>query len=144
MNQSGTPRIDPNDDRADHVIGRLETAGVGWLTTVAADGTPQTSPIWFLWDGEEILLYSLDSPRVQNLAENPRVSFNLDGNGRGGEIVVIEGTARIDGDAPSPAENLEYIAKYKPVMDEYGWTLEWFADRYAVPIRIAPTKYRYW
>lgn len=144
MSQAGIPCIDPTDERSHHVGQRLEEEGVGWLTTVSADGTPQTSPIWFLWDGEEILMYSLESPRVQNLTRNPRVSFNLDGNGRGGEIVVLEGTARIDEGAPPPDENLEYIAKYKPVMDEYNWTLEWFAGRYAVPIRITPTKYRFW
>ncbi|MCJ7782275.1 MAG: TIGR03667 family PPOX class F420-dependent oxidoreductase, partial [Acidimicrobiia bacterium] len=116
----------------------------GWLTTVAADGTPQTSPIWFLWDGDEFLLYSLESARVRNLTSKARVSLNLDGNGMGGDIVVVEGTARLDETAPTAAENSAYLAKYEPVMDENGWTPEWFAGRYSVPIRITPTRYRYW
>ncbi|MEA2010330.1 MAG: TIGR03667 family PPOX class F420-dependent oxidoreductase, partial [Actinomycetota bacterium] len=68
----------------------------------------------------------------------------LDGNGMGGDIVIVEGTARIDATAPSAAENAEYLVKYKLVMDDYGWTPEWFAGRYSVAIRISPTKYRYW
>ncbi len=144
MSHASTPRIDRSDDGADRAVNRLETERIGWLTTVAADGTPQVSPIWFLWDGEEFLLYSLDSPRVRNLGGEPRVSLNLDGNGMGGDIVIVEGTARIDAATPSAAENADYLEKYKPVMDKRGWTPEWFASRYSVPIRIAPTKYRYW
>jgi len=144
MSQTGTPRIDRDDDGAAHVAGRLESARIGWLTTVAADGTPQVSPVWFLWDGDEFLVYSLDSARVRNLREASRVSLNLDGNGMGGDIVIVEGTARIDAATPSAAQNAEYLKKYKPVMDDYGWTPEWFAGRYSVPIRIEPTKYRYW
>jgi len=114
------------------------------MTTVASDGTPQTSPIWFLWDEGVIVLYSLESARVRNLRSRPRVSLNLDGDGAGGDIVVIEGTATIDEDLPSAAKNPKYLIKYKPVMDSNGWTPEWFAGRYSVPLRITPTKYRYW
>jgi PPOX class probable F420-dependent enzyme len=144
MSHPGTPRIDRSDDGAAHAIRRLESDRIGWLTTVATDGTPQVSPVWFLWDGDEFLVYSLDSARVRNLGGESRVSLNLDGNGMGGDIVIVEGTARVDAAAPSAAENAEYLVKYKPVMDDHGWTPEWFAGRYSVPIRIAPTKYRYW
>ncbi len=144
MSQSGTPRLEPDSAQADHVAERLRTERIGWLTTVASNGTPQVSPIWFLWDGEEFLIYSLDSVRIRNLSGEARVSLNLDGNGAGGDIVIVEGTARIDTTAPSAAENAGYLDKYKPVMDEYDWTPEWFAGRYSVPIRITPTKYRYW
>lgn len=144
MTRTGVPEIDPTHSGGTHAIARLTTERIGWLTTVAADGTPQTSPIWFLWDGDEILLYSLDSPRVRNIEAHPRVSLNLDGNGLGGDIVIVEGTARIDRAAPSAADNGDYLVKYEPVMAGNAWTPEWFAGRYSVPIRISPTRYRYW
>ena len=144
MSRTGITDIDRDNESGARAARRLETERIGWLTTVAADGTPQTSPIWFIWDSHEILLYSLESTRIRNVADHPRVSFNLDGNGLGGDVVVVEGTARIHQATPSAAENPDYLAKYKPVMDEYGWTPEWFASRYSVPIRITPTKYRYW
>lgn len=137
-------RIDRTDELGARTATRLETERVAWLTTVADDGTPQTSPVWFLWDGSEFLLYSLDSDRVRNITSQPRVSINLDSDGLGGNIVVIEGTARIDSEAPSAAQNPPYLTKYRPVMDGYGWTPEWFANRYSVPIRITATRYRYW
>jgi hypothetical protein len=42
---------------ADGAVAReqLSSDVVGWLTTVAADGRPQTSVISFLWDGDGIL-----------------------------------------------------------------------------------------
>ena len=144
MSRSGIAEIDSSDERGARAVERLSNARIGWLTTVAPDGTPQVSPIWFLWDSDEILVYSLDSPRARNIAKSPRVSLNLDGNGLGGDIVIVEGTARIDADAPSAAVNPTYVAKYLSVMDDYGWTPEWFAGRYSVPIRITPTRFRYW
>lgn len=144
MSRSGFAEIDLRDKNGTRAAERLSGDRIGWLTTVAPNGTPQASPIWFLWDSDDILVYSLDSPRARNIAEHPRVSLNLDGNGLGGDIVIVEGTARIDNETPSAADNPAYVAKYLPVMDEYGWTPEWFAGRYSVPIRITPTRFRYW
>jgi PPOX class probable F420-dependent enzyme len=141
---SGIPTIDPNDPRGAGVIERLQNERIGWLTTVAADGTPKTSPIWFLWSEPSILIYSLESERPRNIADRPRISLNLDGDGLGGDIVVIEGTAFIDDATPSCVDNPDYLEKYESVIDDHGWTPEWFAERYRVPIVITPTKYRYW
>lgn len=144
MSRTGTDRIDRNDERGGHAASRLESERVGWLTTVGGDGTPVSSPVWFLWNDEELFLYSLESARARNIGDRARVSFHLDGNGMGGDIVVLEGTAHIDEDAPSAAENEEYLAKYKPVMDAREWSPEWFASRYKVPLRVEITSYRYW
>jgi PPOX class probable F420-dependent enzyme len=142
--RTGVSSIDPADPRGTHMIEGLANDRICWLTTVAADGTPQTSPIWFLWSENDILIYSLDSSRTRNIANQPRVSMHLDGNGLGGDILVMEGTAAIDETAPSCDKNSEYLTKYEPVMDGNGWTPEWFSERYSMPIRIAVTKYRYW
>jgi hypothetical protein len=50
----------------------------------------------------------------------------------------------VDEDAPSAADHPEYLAKYKPVMDEYGWTPEWFVEHYPVAVRVEPTRFRFW
>lgn len=114
------------------------------MTTVDDAGTPQTSPIWYVWDGGDVVMYSLPSARARNVAERPRVSLNLDGNTLGGDIVVIEGDARIDDTAPAVPDNPDYLAKYGGIMAERDWSPEWFGGRYNVPIVITPTKYRYW
>lgn len=144
MSRTGIDHIDRSDPKGARAATRLENERVGWLTTIAPDGTPQTSPVWFVWDDDIVTMYSLESARVRNIADRPRVSLNLDGNGLGGDIVVIEGTARVDRSLESAAANTRYLAKYRPVMDEREWTPDWFAARYSVPIVITPTKYRYW
>ena len=144
MSRSGIAHIDRSSPRGAHAAERLETERIGWLTTVAPDGTPQSSPIWFLWDGYVFSIYSLESVRVRNITVQPRVSITLDGNGLGGDIVIVEGTATIDRSMPSAADNPRYLAKYQPVMDGYGWTPEYFAGEYPVPLTVAPTRYRYW
>ena len=78
------------------------------------------------------------------MENHPRVSLNLDGNGLGGDIFVIEGSAVIDRAQPAAADNQEYLAKYQPVIDSHGWTAEGFATDYSAPVVICPTKYRYW
>jgi PPOX class probable F420-dependent enzyme len=121
---------------------RLNDKVIIWMTTVDSSGQPQTSPVWFLWDGEEFWIYSLESARARNVEANPKVALNLDGNGEGGDIVTIEGVARIDRSAPSAKEIPAYLARYQRKMDEYEWTWDYFCSKYKVPIRIRPTRVR--
>lgn len=132
-------------DRPDgrRALERLATDRIGWLTTVAPDGQPQASAIWFLWDDGEILVYShRRAPRNGNIEDNPRVAFNLHTDAGGGDYVSMEGIARL---APgtSPADrNPVYLAKYRDMIAGYEWTNEWFAGEYPVAIRIRPTRWR--
>ena len=130
---------------SDKVSRRLDDEVVIWMTTVNANGQPQTSVVWFWWDGSEFLIYSLDpSSRVRNLAENSHVALNFDGNSRGGDVVTIEGVATIDPEAPTAAEMDDYVAKYGRRMDR-GWGgPEGFARKYPTAIRVKPVRVRSW
>lgn len=135
--------LDLTSDRGRRAAERLERELIGWLTTVTADGRPQSSPVWFVWDGEELALRSLAAtPRVRNVRANPHVSFHLDSDGLGGEIVTAEGEARIDDAGLGAAETAVYRAKYDPRMREYGWAWDWFDREYPVVIRVRPTRVR--
>ena len=124
---------------------RLEREPVIWMTTVRSDGQPQTSVVWFLLEGDEVLVYSKDGTiRNRNVLTNPKVSLNLDGDGRGGAVVTMEGTARIDADAPAPKDNPAYLEKYHDLIVGNGWTPEQFGRDYPVPIRIKVEKVRAW
>ena len=136
------------DDGAVAVQGRArERLGrdlIAWLTTVTPDGQPQSMPIWFLWteDGE-ILVYSQQGAvRNANLAANPRVSFHFSDDGVGGDVVSIDGVAKIDPSYPQGEHNPAYLAKYQGLLDEYSWTPAFFSERYNVPVLIRPHKVR--
>ena len=56
-------QIDTTSEFGKRVMKRLDEETTAWLTTIGADGTPQPRPIWFLWDGETILIYSQPNTR---------------------------------------------------------------------------------
>jgi PPOX class probable F420-dependent enzyme len=66
----------------------------------------------------------------------------MDGDGRGGDIVIVTGEARIDPAAP-PADRVPaYVTKYKEGMRRIGMTPESFARAYSVALRITPRHLR--
>ena len=104
----------PSTPFGERVERRLREEPIIWLTTTGADGTPQPNPVWFLWDGDSFLVYSLpDAARLPHIQRTPRVALHFDGNGKGGDIVIFTGEARISQDDP-PADQLPvYVEKYK-------------------------------
>ena len=136
-------QIDTSSEFGARVARRLNAESVGWLTTMAADGAPQPSPIWFLWDGETALIYSQpNTPKLRHIAANPKVSLNLNGNDSGGDIVILTGQARVDEATPPAHQVPAYLAKYAEGLKGIGMTPESFAQAYSVPIRFTPAKLR--
>ena len=132
----------PAGARADR---RLRSEQILWLTTVRADGQPQSSPVWFLWDGETLLVFSQpDAQKLRNLAGNPRVAVHLESGGTGDEVVTIDGTAAVDPDAPPSDQIEEYRVKYRDGVQALGWTPARLARDFSVAIRIRPTRVRAW
>lgn len=124
---------------------RLRAEPIIWLTTVAPSGQPQSTPVWFLWDDGEFLIYgSSDGPKTRNIEANPRVSLHLEGNGKGGAVVIFEGTARIDPAGPRADAVPAYLEKYREFIDSNGWTPQSFADDYPHVIRMSPARARIW
>lgn len=133
----------PSTPFGERVARRLREERLIWLTTVGADGTPQPNPVWFLWDGSSFLIYSLpDAARLPHIRRNPRVALHLDGNGKGGDIIVVTGEARVSQDDP-PADQLPpYVEKYQDFIARGFGTPAAFAAKYSVALRITPTKVR--
>ena len=126
-----------------HALERLRQDRIGWLTTVTPEGQPQTFPIWFLWEDGEALIYSdRRAKRNVNIAANPRISLHLNDNGRGGDVVVVEGVARIDEAAPPVPRNAAYLAKYGEWIVTHLSSAEEMATIYNVALRIRPTRGR--
>jgi PPOX class probable F420-dependent enzyme len=127
-----------------HAASRLERDFLAWLTTVDGRGTPQPSLIWFLWNGTEVLVYSRPGkPKVTNIARNPRVAVNLESDGNGGDVLVVNGRAHVDPGGPSPAEHAAFEAKYLERIKAIGMAAYAdFTDAFSVTIRISVDKVR--
>ena len=133
--------LDPDDAWGAYALARLREEQIGWLTTVTADGQPQTMPIWFLWADGEVLIYGdRRARRNANIEANAKVSFHLSANATGGDILVIEGEARVDLDYPLPPQNAPYLEKYGALIDELVGGPARMAQTYNVPIRITPAR----
>ena len=123
---------------------RLHEDGIAWLVTVGSSGTPQPTPVWFAWDGETFLIYSLPGQaKIRNIERNANVALHLDSRSSGDDVVILTGTAVIDKTAVPADKNEAFVAKYRDEMQrlELG-TPEDFAATYSVPIRITPSKIR--
>ncbi|HEV3359170.1 MAG TPA: TIGR03667 family PPOX class F420-dependent oxidoreductase [Pseudonocardiaceae bacterium] len=135
MTQSALP--DPGTPFGERVHRRLADEQIIWLTTVGKDGTPQPNPIWFVHEDDHVLVYNGGGvKRIAHIAANPRVALNLDGDGKGSDIVVITGTARVVDDVPAPHENPAFVAKYRAGMERMYGTIEHFTETHPVAIRI--------
>jgi PPOX class probable F420-dependent enzyme len=135
--------IDTSTEFGQRAARHLAEDRIVWLTTVDPDGTPQPSPVWFLWDGETALIYSQpNTPKLRNIEQNPRVSLNFAGDGYGGDIVILTGEAAIHPDGAKANAVPGYVEKYRDGMQRIGMTPDGFAQAYSVPVRVRPTRLR--
>jgi PPOX class probable F420-dependent enzyme len=133
--------IDEGTEFGARAAGHLRGEIVVWMTTVTPGGEPVPRPVWFVWDGAgSVVMYSQPKLRIRNLEANPHVTLNFDGDGDGGDIVVLSGTALVDGGLPAASDDPEYLAKYDDHIARLGMTREEFAREYSVPVRIELTK----
>jgi hypothetical protein len=68
--------------------------------------------------------------------------LNFDGNGQGGNIVVLAGEASIALEEARPHEHTGYVAKYGDSMIRVSGSLPGFSDGYPVPVRIRVDRVR--
>jgi hypothetical protein len=67
------------------------------LAYVWMDGTPRVVPIWFHWNGKELVLASPPkAPKLKALAQNPKVALTIDNNEFPHKVLLIRGAARLE------------------------------------------------
>ena len=131
------PEISPK------VAVRLRRELVIWLTTVRADGMPQPTPVWFLWDGDTFLIYSKPNARkLRNVAHDSEVALNLNCDEWGSKVVVSTGEASLDQAALPVNRNPAYMRKYREGIKQIDMTPDSMASEYSVAIRVKPTRVR--
>jgi PPOX class probable F420-dependent enzyme len=112
-----------------------------WLATAGRDGRPHVVPVWFWWDGDSFLVYSIPGQKVRDIEANPKVQLHLNSDPEGEDVVRLDGTARIAPDQVPAFKVPAYVRKYRELMKGYGWTPRVFSELYHVPVRIQPTRF---
>ena len=120
---------------------RLADDEIAWLTTVTPDGKPAPRPVWFVWDGTAIIIYSKNgAARLRNIERNPQVTVSFNSVG-GGDIAVISGRAEHLSDAPPPSAFPGLIDKYRFLIEQMGQAPQWYDDNYGVALRVIPERF---
>jgi len=120
---------------------RLESDLVVWLTTITDDGAPAPYPVWFVVDGEDVVVFSEPSARrVRNIARRPLVSLHFNSDPSGGDVWVLTGKASATPEvAPSGAPG--YIDKYgESIERDLKTTVTAIDATYNTEIRIRPER----
>lgn len=133
--------LDLSKKREAHIAQRLRDDVIVWLTTVRPDGRPHAVAVWFLWDGETILIFS--KPRQQklvNIQHNPHVLLAVDNTRNGADPITIEGEATLLSPDEINVTAEPYVAKYAELIKGIGYAPEQMAADYSQPIRIVPTR----
>ena len=138
--------IDQTTEFGRAVARHLENQYVIWLTAVDTTQTPQPRPVWFLWDGETILVFSKpDAHKVKHIRNNPNVAlhFNTDETGDR-HVIVLTGQAVLDTGSPPAHEIPAYMKKYEDGILALEMTPESFSAEYSTTLRITPADVRGW
>ena len=130
--------IDASSQDGKRILRRLEEELVVWLTT--GGERPQSVPVWFLWERDSFLVFSVPGRKVRQLEAHPRVHLNFNSTRSGGDVVRFEGRAEVLAGHPPPTSNEAYMRKYAEQIDRLGMSPEGFAEEYHVAIRIQPEK----
>lgn len=118
-----------------------------WLTTVDSSGTPQPRPVWFILEGDSILIYSQPSAfKLKHILNNPNVALHFNTPDSKGEedVIVFSGVAKIDPKIQPVNKNNAYLRKYREGIKSLSSTPQKFTEEYSTPVRIKLTSLRGW
>lgn len=124
-------------EMTDQIRRRLTDDTLVWLTTVSPSGRPAPRLVWFMWTGEDCLIYSQpDVAKLRHIEANDRITLNFNSDALGGDAVVLAGRAELAPDAPPPESLPGLLEKYAELLAAINMSPERFTSTYNVAIRV--------
>ncbi|HEX5095597.1 MAG TPA: pyridoxamine 5'-phosphate oxidase family protein [Acidimicrobiia bacterium] len=122
---------------------RIANDQVVWLTTITDSGAPAPNPVWFVPDGESLVVYAApESHKVHNIGRRNHVSLHFNSDPNGTDVVVINGDAELENDQ-RPSALPAYVKKYeRSVAEDLQQTFDDLDRQFHTRIRIRPTRVR--
>jgi len=116
---------------------RLREEQIIWLTTVDSHNTPQPRPVWFHWDGSDILIFSqARAAKVRHIIRNPKVALNFNTDSSGGDVSVMIGEAHVQTEALPVNRMRNYMRKYRQGLQDIGLAVAEMQAEYPVIILV--------
>jgi PPOX class probable F420-dependent enzyme len=110
------------------------------MSTIRADGSPQISPLWYLFDGDEFIISTAkETAKWSNLRRDPRVALCVD-DPVTGQMVVAYGTARLEDEGIREATRAVVEKYVKDPAQVEAHMERIFRDWTRVILRIRPDK----
>jgi PPOX class probable F420-dependent enzyme len=134
--------FDTTSNRGKQIQRRLDKELIIWLATAGVDGQPRAVPVWFLWERDSFLIYSLPGLKVRDIEANPKVALHLNATHDGGDVVRVDGVAARLRRHPTADRVPAYVRKYASLIKSYGWTPASFAKDYHVVLRVRAARFR--
>jgi PPOX class probable F420-dependent enzyme len=114
----------------------LERPLFAHLATVRPDGSPNSSVMWFGWDGELVrFTHTTTRQKYQNMKDNPRVAFSVAEPDDNYRYVEVRGTVE------SITPDDERASFYKELQHRYGRDYEVTDAAVRVIVAVRPTAF---
>jgi PPOX class probable F420-dependent enzyme len=124
--------VKPPESHAD----LLENPTFAHLATVRPDGSPQSSVMWFAWDGERIrMTHTKTRQKFRNLADEPRVALSIVDPDDAYRFLEVRGTVESIEDDDAEA------SFYQSLQKRYGQSYRIPDADVRVILTIRPDKY---
>lgn len=122
---------------------RIADDQVVWLTTVTDRGAPAPNPVWFVADGDDLVVFTAPGSRkVHNIERRPTVTLHFNSDSAGGDVVIITGEVEMVHDQP-PSGFPGYLDKYEAaVTGPLEMTVDELDQTYNTRLRIRPIRVR--
>ncbi len=123
----------------EHPVARelLESKIPARIAYVSRDGTPRVVPVWFHWDGQDIVICTpTNAPKVKALRERPRVAITIDDNNFPNKVLMIRGIARMTTAAGVVPEYVKAGDRYLGESANAAW-IQQLSGMIAEMVRIA-------
>ena len=92
------------------------------LAYVWRDGTPRVIPIWFHWNGKEIVVGTPQkAPKVRAITTGSKVALSIDSTMWPYKVLQIRGTARVDSVSGAAPEYAKAAERYMGAEGGRAW-----------------------
>ncbi len=100
----------------------LASATPARFSYIGTDGAPRVVPIWFHWDGNEVVMGTPGkTAKVKALKQNPKVALTIDGDSWPYPVLLIRGTASVKTSQSAPTEYAAAARRYLGDEAGQGW-----------------------
>lgn len=100
----------------------LQSTHLARLAYVGNDGEPRVVPVWFHWDGRELVVGGPPkAPKVKALSPSAKVAVTIDSETQPYHSVMIRGTATTELVEGVPSEYRAAATRYSGADEGAGW-----------------------